>query len=238
MDWSKTQKNIGARPDGDPGRETWGKLILKVGTPDASTLERVAQGCAKYCSAYGIDTPARIADFLAQMAHETQGFTRFEENLNYSAQGLADTWPSRYAVNPSAKLRTPNAKAIALARRPEAIANDTYALRMGNLDQAHDNDNHPDGWQYRGRGPMMLTGKDQYEDASAVTGLDLVGMPDLAADPFTGILIACAYWKKRNINAAVDRGDFSASRKLVNGGLIGLADVDSRRTPLLKVLAA
>jgi putative chitinase len=239
IDWNGTQRRLGALVDGDPGRETFGKLIGLVdasGAPDA-TIERIAQSLAKNYATYFLTTPARIAEFIAEVAHETGGFMRFEENLNYSAQGLASTWPTRYAVDAHSVVKAPNAKAIALAHRPEAIANDTYALRMGNLDAAHDTDAHSDGWEYRGRGPTMLTGRSAYADAAKTTGLDLVTFPDLAADPFAGTLIALDFWRRRNINAAVDRGDFVGARKLVNGGTIGLDDVTAKRVALLKVLA-
>lgn len=239
MDIRKTQANLGARVDGNFGRESFGKLLaIAAGRPVDSNIERVAQGLAKYAGEYGLlDSRERLCDFIAQISHETGGFKRFEENLNYSAQGLANTWPGRYAVNASAKVKVPNAKAKALARRPEAIANDTYALRMGNQSASNDNDTSPDGWQYRGRGPNQLTGKSNYEFASGVTGLDLIKYPDLAADPFTGAMIALAFAKKKGIFAAADRGDFRASRRAWNGGLLGFDEITTTRGRLMAKVA-
>lgn len=97
-----------------------------------------------------IDTPARRAAFLAQVGHESSQLTRLVENLNYSAQGLAATWPSRY-LGPDGQ---PNALALRLARNPQAIADNTYATRNGNGDEASG-----DGWRFRGRGLLQITGR-------------------------------------------------------------------------------
>ena len=184
------------------------------------------------------DTPQRLAEFIAQCGNETGGFVRFEENLNYSAQGLAETWPTRYAINSAPKVKAPNARAIALARKPEAIANDTYALRMGNLDGAHDTDNHPDGWQYRGRGMLQLTGRANYAAFGKLLGLPLITEPDLAADPADSLVIAREFWRAGNVNAAIDRGDFLKARQITNGkDAIGLSAVAARRARMLQVLA-
>jgi putative chitinase len=196
----------------------------------------MGQAAAKHARAYLSDSPERIAEFIAELAHETQGFTRWEENLNYSARGLANTWPSRYAVNPAARIKMPNAKAKALARRPEAIANDTYGLRLGNLPGARDTDTNPDGWQYRGRGGPMITGRANYEEMGRFVGLDFVRFPELAADPAVAVLTALEFMKRRGVFGLVDRGDFKNARAKVQGGSLGLAEVAAIRNKLLKVL--
>jgi putative chitinase len=232
IDWPKVQRRVGALADGDPGRETYGKVMAKVQSgASAATMERLAQSAAKHCAAYGMTTPWRLCEFLAQIANETGGFKRFEENLNYSAKALANAW-GKYSTT-GKRGGPPNARAIALANRPEAIANDTYGLRMGNLDGASDNDAHPDGWQYRGRGALQLTGKANYALYGNLLGLDLVGFPELAADPAISLLIALEFFKQGKVNAAVDRGDFREARRITNGGDIGLDHVAELRNRLL-----
>lgn len=160
---------------------------------------------------FGLDTPLRRAHFMAQLAHESAGFTRLVENLNYSAEALLRTWPSRF---------TPES-AKACARQPEKIANTVYAGRLGN-------DQPGDGWRYRGRGPLMLTGKANYAHFSErLYGDDrLVRDPHQAAEPVVGMQIAAAYWQEKGLNSLADRDELEAITRRVNGGLIGL---ESRR---------
>src|SRR5690606_20164952 len=107
------------------------------------------------CIKYGITTTLQKAHFLGQMAQESQNYTRVVENMNYSAKRLAEVWPYRYAVDPKAKIKQPNEKALALAKKgARAIANDVYANRMGNGGPETN-----DGWRYRGQGYKMLTGR-------------------------------------------------------------------------------
>lgn len=202
-----------------------------------AVIDTIGAAAARHFLAYGMTSTARIAEFVAQTAHETGGYTRFEENLNYSARGLAATWPTRFAIDPKAKAMEPNAAAIALARRPEAIANAVYARPAeGNV--------HPgDGWRYRGRGMLQLTFRGNYARAGERLGIDLVAHPDRAADPATSLLIALDFWKRGAVNACCDRGDFRGARGITNCGTptpkvapIGLADVAARRARLLAVL--
>lgn len=108
------------------------------------------------CPKYGIGTADIFHEFLARVLVESGQFTRFSENLNYSAQGLANTFPTRYAKDPHQKVKVPNSLAIGLQRNPIAIANNCYANRMGNGDEASG-----DGWKFRGAGPIQITGKDE-----------------------------------------------------------------------------
>lgn len=160
----------------------------------------------------GIDTKNKIAMFLAQAAHESGGFTRLTENLNYSAQGLANTWPSRYATNGK-----PNDLANQIARNQELIANYTYANRMGNGSIATG-----DGWMYRGRGIFQLTGKANYIDffRSINEPVD----PDKLTTIEYAVKSAIWYWNSRKINDPAELGDVTKVTKLINGGTIGLAD--------------
>ncbi|NYZ15318.1 glycoside hydrolase family 19 protein [Azospirillum sp. RWY-5-1] len=168
----------------------------------------------------------RLSYFLAQIGHESGGLTIFTENLNYSAQGLAATWPSRYAVKEGSGYKkdangkyVPNDVANTLNRKPEAIANNCYADRMGNGNEASG-----DGWRFRGRGYIQITGRDAYRTLGGYCGLDLENNPDMASDPQHALTVACAFWKWKTINPSCDAGDFTKVTKLINGGTNGLAD--------------
>lgn len=173
---------------------------------------------------FGIDNPLRMSHFLAQTHHETQGFTKFEENLNYSAQGLANTWPSRYAVDPKAKIKVPNELAKKIERKPQEIANNSYALRYGNGDVKSG-----DGWLYRGRGAIMTTFKDNYKvfNQFLPKGVDLIKNPELVATVYP-MLSAAFFWKRNNLNSESDKGAtlsvVTSITEKVNGGQIGLKE--------------
>jgi|SRR6185369_5907303 len=170
------------------------------------------------CPQHGID-PVRLAMFLAQTGTESQGFTKMIENLNYSAQALADTWPNRYAVDSKAKPKVPNALALKLARNPEAIGNNCYANRNGNGPEESG-----DGYKFRGHGPLQTTGKGNLMDFARAVGKTLEEALEYILTPEGGILSACLYWDSRNINPSADKRDVVACTKLVNGGLNGLAE--------------
>ena len=157
---------------------------------------------------YKIDTPIRIAHFLAQTCHESQGYTHFEENLNYSAKGLRTLFPKYFVT----------ANVNDYAGHPEKIANRIYANRMRNGDEASG-----DGYKYRGRGMIQLTGKGNYAALTAASGHDVTQDPDWLATAEGAAESAAWYWTRlRNINAAADRDDILAVTKLVNGGTLGL----------------
>lgn len=162
----------------------------------------------KEMNAQGIKDPKEQAMFLSQMDHESGGFKHYEENLNYGAKGLRKTFGKYY---------TNDADAERDARNPEAIANRVYGNRMGNTDAG-------DGYKYRGRGAIQLTGKDNYNRAGKALGLDLVNNPDLAKDPATAAKIAAWYWKDRKLGEAGRAGDVTAATKKINGGTNGLDD--------------
>lgn len=163
-------------------------------------------------NAQGIKDPKEQAMFLAQMDHESGGFKSYEENLNYSAKNLRKTFGKYY---------TNDADAERDARNPEAIANRVYGNRMGNTEPG-------DGYKYRGRGAIQLTGKDNYARAGKALGLDLVNNPDLAKDPAVAAKIATWYWKDRNLGEAARAGDVTATTKKINGGTNGLEDREAK----------
>jgi putative chitinase len=166
---------------------------------------------------FEIDTIEKQASFIGQCAHESAHFKVLQENLNYSAQGLANTWPSRFSIDAKSNAKVPNEKANTIARKPEAIANSVYANRMGNGDEQSG-----EGYKYRGRGLIQLTGKDNYTACGLSLGIDIVQNPDLLLEPKYACLSAGWYWHKNGLNALA--GNIEAITKKINGGLIGLED--------------
>jgi len=162
---------------------------------------------------YAISTLARQAAFLAQFAHETQGFTRLEENLMYTS-------PEQLrAVHPRDFDKLDDDDAWGYVRQPERIANRVYAFQNGNGDEASG-----DGWRYRGRGLPHLTGRDNYAECGRDTGLPLLERPDMAAQLPHAARIGGWYWNSRHLNELADRGEHQGITRLINGGLNGLAD--------------
>jgi putative chitinase len=161
---------------------------------------------------YKIDTPERIASFLAQCGHESAGFTVLQENLNYSADGLNKIFKKYFPTLDSAQ---------PYARKPEMIANRVYANRMGNGDEASG-----EGYKYRGRGPIQLTGKDNYAACSDFLFQDdtLLQNPDMLLDSEYALHSACWFWWKNDLNNYADSGDLVTMTKRINGGTIGLED--------------
>lgn len=157
---------------------------------------------------YGIDTPLRKAHFLAQVAHESGGFKFVKENLNYSAKALYGVFRKYFPTIEAAN---------AYARQPEKIANKVYANRMGNGTEASG-----DGWNYRGRGLIQLTGTSNYQALSDATGQDFITNPSNVAKPEWALTSACWFWQKRNINKYADADDIHMVTKRINGGYNGL----------------
>lgn len=173
---------------------------------------------------YEIVTVARVASFIAQCAHESGGFSMMEENLNYKAATLTKLWPQRY----------PPGIAEQYAGKPELIANKSYGGRMGNGPEATG-----DGWKFRGRGLIQLTGRSNYTACSrAMFGDDtLVENPDILFDPYYAIHSACWFWDKNKLNQFADSGDFITMTKRINGGTIGLADRQKHFKHAVEVLS-
>jgi putative chitinase len=203
--------------------------IVAAGVKQA-TAEKWVDAVAAACQEFGIKTPQRIAGFLSQCAHESGGFERLQENLNYSADGMAGIWPKRFAVmgpdgKPAKKdgKNQPNKFALALHRKPEMIANVVYSSRMGNGPTESG-----EGWLYRGRGLKQLTGKDNHRACSAGLGVDLVANPDLLLEPIYAARSAAWFWSTNNCNKFADAGDIEGLTKKINGGLIGIEDRKNR----------
>jgi len=159
---------------------------------------------------YEINTPERQAAFIGQCAHESMNFTRLEENMNYSAEALMKTWPSRFPTLEVAQK---------YARNPEKIANKVYGGRMGN-----GTEETGDGWLYHGRGLIQLTGKDNYTLAGDALNMDFIHSPDYVLVPKYAALTAGWFWNKRNLNKEADAKDFTGMTKKINGGVLGLDD--------------
>lgn len=168
---------------------------------------------------FGIDTPLRFGHFLSQLLHESAGLTAFEENLNYSPKRLAQVWPRRYAEDSRAVDLRPNMLAVQIGGDPRKVANDVYAGRLGNGPPESG-----DGWRYRGRGPIQLTGKENYATAGAYLQLPLVEQPDLVLQPDVGSRVAGWFWASRGCNRYADVDDIGAITRLINGGQHGLQD--------------
>lgn len=164
--------------------------------------------------AYEINTPQRVAAFLAQCGHESGGWTVFEENLNYSAKGLNGIFKKYFPTVESAQ---------PYERKPEMIANKIYANRMGN-----GGPESGDGYKYRGRGPIQLTGKDNYRQFAKDMFDDwenLFNNPDwVCADRDFALMSAIWFWNKNKLNVQADNGDIKLMTKKINGGYIGLED--------------
>ena len=161
---------------------------------------------------FEINTPLRLAHFLAQAGHESGGFKALNENLNYGAKGLLGTFKKYF---------TPDTAAL-YERKPEKIANIVYASRMGNGDKASG-----DGWKFHGRGFIQLTGHDNYKAFSTAINEDCVANPDLVATKYP-LASAAWFFHKNGLNKIADEGATDAVvtkvTKRVNGGTIGLED--------------
>jgi putative chitinase len=162
------------------------------------------------------DMPLRVAHFMAQVLHESGGLTIQFENLNYSPERLPKVWPSRF--KPKGPLDP-----AAFAHNPQALANAVYGGRMGNVGPN-------DGFTYRGRGLLQLTGRESYQAATTVLRKDFPDAPDFVADPDQVIssqwclAIAAAEWAEKGCNAMADQDDIKAITRAINGGQIGLAE--------------
>ena len=172
---------------------------------------------------YDMHTPKRQAAFVGQCAHESNNFTVLEENLNYSTAGLHATWPKRFPTLESAQ---------AYHRQPEKIANKVYANRMGNGDE-----DSGEGWLYRGRGLIQLTGKTNYTLAGDALMVDFIYSPDLILAPKYAALTAGWFWAKNNLNRLADTESWEALTRKINGGILGLEDRIARTTKAIEVFA-
>jgi len=169
---------------------------------------------------YDISTPQRQASFIGQCAHESGNFKTLQENLNYSAEGLMKTWPSRFPTKEVADQ---------YARQPAKIAGKVYNGRLGNTSEE-------EAAKYLGRGLIQLTGKENYEHCGSSIGVDLLSNPDLLTDPKYAALSAGWFWNKKGLNSLADAQDIETMTKRINGGLIGLDDRKAKIAKALSVL--
>jgi putative chitinase len=176
---------------------------------------------------YDIDTPHRLAAFLAQCAHESGGFKAIKENLNYRPETLRKIFPKYFPTDDLAR------QYASLPNKAEAIANRVYANRMGNGDEASG-----DGFRYCGRGLIQLTGKDNYTRYAESTE-QTVEEASEHLTTFEGCVQSAAwFWEANNLNQWADKGDILTLTKRINGGTIGLADREKHYTHALHVLGA
>ena len=220
----------GLTPDGIVGPSTWAKIMgetapvapaapvatvgglkldkLKGHVPD-SVIQMIPDTAAKF----QINTPLRLAHFLAQCGHESGGFRATQENLNYSAKGLNGIFKKYFPTE---------AVAAPYARNPQKIANKVYASRMGNGNEASG-----DGFKFRGRGYIQLTGKDNYTAFGKAINENIIANPDKVASTYA-LLSAAWFFSKNGLHRMADEGATDAVvtkiTKRVNGGTIGLAD--------------
>jgi len=175
----------------------------------------------KVLNKYDINTNLRVAHFLAQVMHESGDFAHMAENLNYSADGLMKTFPKYFNTD----------SAASHARNPQMIANRVYSNRLGNGDVASN-----DGWNYRGRGFIQLTGKENYSKFAKSIGKSLEDTVKYLETVEGALESAAWYWNSRSINAKADFDNITDVTKLVNGGIIGLGDRRNRLETIKKCL--
>lgn len=164
---------------------------------------------------FGIDTLPRIAAFIAQVGHESAQLTRCVESLTYSAQRLAIVWPRRFRSADG----SPTALAREVAYQPERIANLVYAGRNGNGDEASG-----DGWRFRGRGLLQVTGRSNYRAVGEGLAQPFVARPQLLAEPRWACRTAAWWWQRNGLNELADGARFEDITRRINGGLNGLED--------------
>lgn len=173
---------------------------------------------------YDINTPLRVAHFIAQCAHESGNFVFIKENLNYGAPGLMKTFKRYFPTQELAQQ---------YAKKPEMIANRVYANRMGNGDEASG-----DGWRYCGRGLIQLTGRDNYTFFAGSLGISVEEASEYLATFEGAAQSACWYWEQNNLNRFADANDVRGLTRAINGGYIGLEDRQKHTEHALHVLGA
>ncbi len=181
----------------------------------------------KIAPKYSINTPVRMAMFLAQVLHESGGFNRLRESLGYTPQRLVEVFPSRFKTVAQAKIVTDKGQV--------AIGDSIYGGRMGN------GINNGDGYKYRGGGLLHTTGRNNYTTASKALNangvkIDLVNKPEDIIKPEIAVESAMIFWKDNNLNSLADKNMITEATKVVNGGTNGLADRKSLYSKAISVL--
>jgi putative chitinase len=176
---------------------------------------------------YEINTPQRVAAFVAQCAHESGNFRVLKENLNYRAASLRKIFPKYFPTDELAN------RYAGLPNKQEAIANRIYASRMGNGDETSG-----DGYRYCGRGLIQLTGKENYSWFAASLEMPVEDVPEYLSTFEGALQSACWFWETNNLNQWADKGDILTLTKRINGGTIGLEDRIKHYNHALHVLGA
>ncbi|SET41334.1 Predicted chitinase [Nitrosomonas marina] len=211
-----------ASNDDSTGFSLSGMMGRIFGGGKSENAERNEAALVRQMDRAGITDPKERAMFMAQMSHESAGFTQMEESFNYRS-------PDRIMeVSKTAKSKGRAAIEQAMAQGPEAVAEIMYGGRMGNV-------NPGDAYKFRGRGHTQLTGRNNYEAASKDLGIDLVKYPDLASKPEMAAKISAWYWQKNNLGEKARTGDVSSVTRGINGGLNGL---DDRQTKYASYMAS
>ena len=199
------------------------QAILKKVFPKAKTPKKLFDAMDELFPKYSVDTPERIAGFLAQCGHESGGFRFVEENLNYSAKAL-DSVFGKYFKNGGRDAKK-------YARKPEKIANVVYGNRMGNGDE-----DSGDGWQFKGRGYIQLTGRNNYTSFAESVDMDLDECIDYLKTPKGALESALWFWDTNKLNKYCDKHDVKGMTKRVNGGYNGLEDREEKWEKVLGLL--
>jgi putative chitinase len=197
---------------------------LKQMVPGITHVDHWIEAFDQLLPDYEINTPKRVAAFIAQCAHESGGFRFLKENLNYKAESLMKTFPKYFSDRDTAN---------AYAKQPVKIANRVYANRMGNGDEASG-----DGYRYCGRGLIQLTGKTNYDWFAASLEISAAEASEYL-ETFEGAAqSACWFWESNNLNVEADAGDIKKMTKKINGGYIGLDDRVKHYEHALHILGA
>lgn len=201
--------------------------LLTACRVDTATAATWAPVCARTIRPHTFSAgPRDLLDFLPTITHESAGLRRLVENMNYSAERIRELGAT---YGPNSRWGRAARQAADLANNPEALAEVVYGGRLGN-------DQPGDGWRYIGRSPIHITGKDGYRYVGELTGQDYVGIPHLLAQPHFALEACIAWWEGRIPDNLL--GDVPAVRRRVQGGTLGLEDVQRRRDSLAPVLDA
>jgi putative chitinase len=200
---------------------------LKQIIPNNPYVDHWCEALNKILPDYEIDTPERVAAFLAQCAHESGGFTALHENLNYRAVTLRKVFPKYFPDDAIAE------QYAGQPNKQELIANRVYANRMGNGDEASG-----DGFRYCGRGLIQLTGKQNYTKFAESIDTPVDQIPEFLQTFEGAIQSACWFWETNNLNQYADSGDILTMTKRINGGTIGLEDRTKHYNHALEVFGA
>ncbi len=200
-------------------------LLLKI-APRAHDPEGWAPALDAAAKVYRITPGNRVRMWLAQLAHESMGFTAFEENLSYSSpERIARIFRRAFDLDADGVIDPEEIEfAKQFVRQPERLANRVYADEFRSPRNKLGNDEPGDGWKYRGRSPTHLTGKANYRRSGLRLDLDLVNFPDKALEPEVGAAISGDFWASTGLNELADRGEYKQITVKINGGLNGWED--------------